>query len=66
MKIELNESAGITISISMVVVLLMILITSVKACNNQNNREITERCKALIESKADILTINETCSKVSQ
>lgn len=66
MRIELDENASITMVIALVVTLLMVVTFNARACSQAQNRETTERCKALIESKADPVSVNATCGRTPQ
>jgi uncharacterized membrane protein affecting hemolysin expression len=66
MKIELDDNSSITLVIAILAALLALVALNARACSVNQNEQLTARCKALIESKADPVTINSTCGKISQ
>jgi uncharacterized membrane protein affecting hemolysin expression len=66
MRIELDDNSSITLVIALLVALLTVVTFNARACSQAQNRETTERCKALIEARADQVSINSTCGRQPQ
>jgi len=66
MRVELDDNTSLVGVVLLVVTLLATVAFNARACSVATNRELTERCKALIEAKADPVTLNTTCGRVTQ
>jgi hypothetical protein len=66
MRIELDDNSTLSLCAGMLATLLILVAFNARACTVGTNQELTKRCQSLIESKADPVTINSTCSRVTQ
>lgn len=64
-QLELGDNAATVSGITVVGAFILCLALAGRSCTINYNATMTERCKALVEAKADAVTTHSVCSKVS-